>query len=702
MANIDVQVILSAVDRASGTLKQFGNTAQGVHNKFANLVQASTAASFAFAGVLAITGKSIIDVASDMQQAKVGFTTMLGSADLATKTLKELSDFAKKTPFTFPSIVEASQRLLAYNIQAEDLIPTLTTLGNIASGVGMEKMPQLILAFGQVKAATRLTGMELRQFSEAGVPLLQALVDQANKAGGVLTTIGGTSTKTREKIESLNTTLQKQNNRLAEMSAAGKTSSATYKNLELSISKTRDKLADIGPISDGVTKRVKVTASQMKDMISDGEISFDQVKMALESIGGEQGKWGDLMEKQSKTFAGRLSNIQDQLVRVALNIGGISTEAETFGEVIEGGAFDILSKAVQKVLDILNELEPKIQGFIKAFVENQTAIGAVIGILVGGLLGAAVAMSAFLIPLIALMAIGAAVGAAIGFVVQHFDEWKQAIINTWEAIKTFFVDTIPTAIGNVVTSIIGWFSQLPQAIQDFFYVLFTEKIPFAVGFVAGFLSVKIPEIVNNIVKWFSELPGKALKLFNDVKDNIIKKIEETWTFINGEVSTWPTKIEKFLDTLPAKIGKIFEDLKEAVKGWLFDKADSAWNTIKSFGQQVIGIFNGIVDAVNKAIDAVKRGFDAGKQAGGGRQAGGIVPGPIDSPQMVLAHGGEEIVPVGARSGSGGGSGSVIFNVHIGMYAGSEIEKRNIASELYSSLVRLAGAQNKTVQELLGA
>jgi tape measure domain-containing protein len=51
----------------------------------------------------------------------------------------------------------------------------LRSLGDIASGVGMDKLPNLILAFGQVRAATKLTGMELRQFTEAGVPLLEEL-----------------------------------------------------------------------------------------------------------------------------------------------------------------------------------------------------------------------------------------------------------------------------------------------------------------------------------------------------------------------------------------------------------------------------------------------------------------------------------------------------------------------------------------------
>ncbi len=67
----------------------------------------------------------------------------------------------------------------------------MNTLGDITAGVGKDKMPQLILAFGQVRAAGKLTGQELRQFTEAGVPLLEELGK----------TMGKTATQVKEDME---------------------------------------------------------------------------------------------------------------------------------------------------------------------------------------------------------------------------------------------------------------------------------------------------------------------------------------------------------------------------------------------------------------------------------------------------------------------------------------------------------------------
>lgn len=135
-------------------------------------VGAAGTAAFAALGTAML---GFIRAGAGFEQTQIAFETMVGSAETANRLLQDLAEFGARTPFELDQLEEASKRLLAYGIEAGDLIPTLTTLGDITAGVGMDKLPQLILAFGQVKAATRLTGMELRQFTEAGVPLLDAL-----------------------------------------------------------------------------------------------------------------------------------------------------------------------------------------------------------------------------------------------------------------------------------------------------------------------------------------------------------------------------------------------------------------------------------------------------------------------------------------------------------------------------------------------
>lgn len=151
-------------------------------NTFATKMEMPIAAAKKLAGALTVAGTAMggfglmaVKSAANMEQTMISFETMLGSAEKAKAFYKDLVSFAAKTPFNLAGLETASKQLLAYGFAQEEVLPNLKALGDMASGVGMDKLPNLILAFGQVKAATKLTGMELRQFTEAGVPLLDEL-----------------------------------------------------------------------------------------------------------------------------------------------------------------------------------------------------------------------------------------------------------------------------------------------------------------------------------------------------------------------------------------------------------------------------------------------------------------------------------------------------------------------------------------------
>ena len=129
-------------------------------------------------------GAGIVDAAGRFEQYQIQLNTLFKSADVGKKVFNDLLKTATETPFAFSELTELTARLAAYGIEDFNIIPTIQTLGNIAAGVGKEKLPQLVLAFGQVRAAGKLTGNELRQFSEAGVPLIELLSKSLNKAQG--------------------------------------------------------------------------------------------------------------------------------------------------------------------------------------------------------------------------------------------------------------------------------------------------------------------------------------------------------------------------------------------------------------------------------------------------------------------------------------------------------------------------------------
>lgn len=102
-----------------------GKLFDGVQSKFSYFSAALQAVGVGGVGYLS---KSVIELASNLQQNQIAFTTMLGSADAAKKMLADLSDFAKKTPFELVGIRETAKQLLAMGVTQENMIPTMKML----------------------------------------------------------------------------------------------------------------------------------------------------------------------------------------------------------------------------------------------------------------------------------------------------------------------------------------------------------------------------------------------------------------------------------------------------------------------------------------------------------------------------------------------------------------------------------------------
>lgn len=99
---------------------------------------------------------------------------MLGGAEAAKKMLQDLSDFAANTPFELTGVRQTAKQLLAYGIEAHKIIPTLKALGDVSAGLSVP-IEQVAYVYGQVKSAGRLVGNDLKQFINAGVPIIQEL-----------------------------------------------------------------------------------------------------------------------------------------------------------------------------------------------------------------------------------------------------------------------------------------------------------------------------------------------------------------------------------------------------------------------------------------------------------------------------------------------------------------------------------------------
>jgi tape measure domain-containing protein len=161
-----------AVDKAESRFDAFSNVGQ-------KLAVVGTGLTAALTVPIVGIGAAAISAAGDMEQAQIGFTTLLKSGDAASTMLNNLRDFAAKTPFQFPELVTSAQRLMALGFAANEVIPTLQSVGNAtaALGAGPEVMNRIILALGQMRNSAKLSAADMKQLTEAGIKGWQYLAD---------------------------------------------------------------------------------------------------------------------------------------------------------------------------------------------------------------------------------------------------------------------------------------------------------------------------------------------------------------------------------------------------------------------------------------------------------------------------------------------------------------------------------------------
>lgn len=134
---------------------------------------------------LASFGKNLIKTGfeynSQMEQLTTSFATkMNGDTEAATQLVSDLQQLAKVTPMETLGLAKTADLLMGYGTSAEDVIATLTMLGDVAGG-SQEKLNSIALAYGQAMAAGKLNAQDAGQMINAGVPVWTMIAEHIGK-----------------------------------------------------------------------------------------------------------------------------------------------------------------------------------------------------------------------------------------------------------------------------------------------------------------------------------------------------------------------------------------------------------------------------------------------------------------------------------------------------------------------------------------
>ncbi|MGN0237607.1 MAG: tape measure protein [Lepagella sp.] len=278
----------------------------------------------------------------------------LAGTDKGNALFKEIKEYAVSTPMMMKDLAQGAQIMLAFNIEAEKVMPILKAIGDISMG-DAQKFNSLTLAFSQMSATGKLMGQDLLQMINAGFNPLAVISEKTGKTIGEL----------KEEMEKGKITTDKVTQAFMDATSEGgkfhgmlenqsKGIAGSISNLQGAID---DMMNEIGSAAEGtIVTAVNATTSLVKNYEQVGRVlvgvisTYGAYKAALIAVTACQGwasaaealhyYWLVLVEKAQKMLnATMLSN---PYVLVATLIAGVvaamvsmKTEAELLKETEE-------------------------------------------------------------------------------------------------------------------------------------------------------------------------------------------------------------------------------------------------------------------------------------------------------------------------------------------------------------------------------
>lgn len=133
--------------------------------------------------------RAVVDIGGELENQKIAMASILQDEGKATTIFNQIKKLAVASPFGVMNLNQYAKQLSAYSIPYNELYDTMKRLADISAGVGVD-MGRIILAFGQIKAAKFLKGTELRQLTEANIPMVDKLAERFSKLEGRIVSAG--------------------------------------------------------------------------------------------------------------------------------------------------------------------------------------------------------------------------------------------------------------------------------------------------------------------------------------------------------------------------------------------------------------------------------------------------------------------------------------------------------------------------------
>ena len=622
--------LTSAEHMAKHTANNINNSLGSVKNAFGGLKGILGGVGGVLAGLgLSLGTKAVFDYSKSLDNAKINWEVLMGSAEEGQKMLQRIQQFAKDTPFDFDSTQKFAQQLKIAGLNGDQLFKTMQVIGDAAQG-NVEKAEGIATAYQQMSAKGKIQAEEMNQLLERGIPAWDMLAKATGKSKAELMDMSSKGKLLADEY------LPKLVEQMDKTFGGGMQKQAQTFNGQLS--QLEDNLLMLG--SRGVAPLRQALTGLMKDVndVFDGKMSITEML----------GKWGQQF-KEGLTKLGEMIANFDLASFVKKLLKGFEVGGGFLSDVIQGfaklvdGIFEFLRKTDWNGIE--KEIRSKIVDGFKnfdlggavAWISNKVIelghiiidniknsdfgdVGATLGKLlreaigkvgdflvdldwgnafsllwdtfVAGLELVFVDLPTYIVNFLSGLFLGMStdeIGDAIGTIFDNIGTW---LSEKWDALTQWLSDTVSswwdslsgafdsfsqslvTWLGEKIVDIVQFFKDLPTKVSET-VSSWWEKMSSSFSSWWQSLTQWITEKFNQLVSWFKDLPNKIAQFGTWIWQGITGSLGSMWSSVTSWFTDKFNQLVSWFRELPNKIASFGTWIWSGITGSL----GSLWSSV---------------------------------------------------------------------------------------------------------------------------
>ena len=164
--------------RLSQAIQQTTNSAHGQSQVLSDL----KSMAFQYLSIYGVQNfvTQMAQITGELQLQAKSLEVILNNASAAKQMYGEIRDLSQMSPYTFEDLLKSHRQLAAFGIEPKDMFPTMKSLADIGAGLDVD-ISRLILAFGHTRSYGYLSGIQNRQFENAGIDMIGGLAAKYNE-----------------------------------------------------------------------------------------------------------------------------------------------------------------------------------------------------------------------------------------------------------------------------------------------------------------------------------------------------------------------------------------------------------------------------------------------------------------------------------------------------------------------------------------